>query len=442
MIQPTSPSHTPAEPDPREVRTVLASGFMGTMLEYYDFMLYATAASLVFGPLFFSSLGPQGALLASFSTLAVGYLIRPIGGIVLGHFGDKVGRKPILILTLALIGVATVCIGLLPTTEDGGYFGAIALVFLRLVQGFAVGGEFTGAALMAVEHAPAKSKAFAGSVAIAGGPAGAVLATLAVAATAQLTGDAFLEWGWRVPFLISAVIVAAAFVIRLKVSESPLFARLEEEKKAKRLPIFEVFRTHTTIIILGVAICTAMYFTQQIATVYGLALANQSGVDQSSSLYVKAAGALGLMCTTVLFARLSDRIGPGRVLLGGAVAGAVLTIPVLNLLSNGTVWGFALAILLANVLIQGALYGPFAAFIAGRLPVAVRFTGTALTYNVASTLGGLAPTVAAALAVAFAGSLLPLGVLWAVVMVIAAVAVLLTQRTVPVAPAPAPVASR
>lgn len=443
MTQPVDPTSRPdpgtgpgsgteagSTPDPREVRTVLASGFLGTMLEYYDFMLYATAASLVFGPLFFSSLGPQGALLASFSTLVVGYFVRPIGGIVLGHFGDKIGRKPILVVSLILIGVATVGIGLLPTTQDGNYTGAILLVALRLVQGFAVGGEITGAALMAVEHAPARSRAFAGAVAVAGGPAGAVLATLAVAAMAQISGDHFLDWGWRVPFLISGVLVIAAFIIRLRVTESPLIEQLEAKRKARKLPLLEVFRSHTRIILIGIAVCGAMYITQQLVTVYGLALANQNGVDQSDSLYVKAGGALALMFTTIFFARLSDRVGKAKVLLGGALAGAVFAIPVLTLLSNGTVWGFVLAILLGNVIVQGALYGPFAAFVAAHLPPAVRFTGTALTYNIGSILGGLAPTVAASLAVVFAGEYLPMGIVWTVCMLIAAAAILLAPKPV------------
>ncbi|MCM1013675.1 MFS transporter [Brevibacterium sp. XM4083] len=434
MTQPSAPlpENPPTRaPDPKEVRTVLASGFMGTLLEYYDFMLYATAASLVFGPLFFSGLGPQGALLASFSTLAVGYLIRPLGGIILGHFGDKIGRKPILVFTLALIGVASVGIGLLPTTQDGNYFGVFALVFLRVLQGIAVGGEMTGAALMAVEHAPEKSRAFAGAIAVSGGPAGTVLAALVVATTAVLSGDDFLVWGWRVPFLLSAILVVAAFIIRLKVTESPLFEQLEEEKKEKRLPILDVFSKHMKTILIGVGVYTSMVFTQQIVTVYGLALATQNGVEVSESLYLKAGGALGLMITTVLFARLSDRIGTTKVLMMGAVAGGVLAIPILLMLSNGTVWGFVLAILLGNVIIQGALYGPFAAFIARRLPTAVRFTGTALVYNIASTLGGLAPTVAAALAVAFAGSVLPLGFLWIVVALITILSLIVAPKSGP-----------
>ena len=209
--------------DPRQMRRVLFSSFLGSTVEFYDFLLYGTAAALVFGDLFFSNLTPAVATIASFGTLAAGYLARPVGGILFGHFGDRIGRKSMLVMTMTLMGVASFLIGLLPTYATIGWVAPVLLVLLRLVQGIAVGGEWGGAALMALEHASEKRRGFAGSFANMGAPAGAVLSTVVLAIVTQLPEEDFLSWGWRIPFLLSAVLVAVGLYVRLKVTESPLF---------------------------------------------------------------------------------------------------------------------------------------------------------------------------------------------------------------------------
>ncbi len=222
--------------DPQQMRRVLFSSFLGSAVEFYDFLLYGTAAALVFGQLFFSDLTPVVATIASFATLAVGYIVRPLGGVVFGHFGDRIGRKSMLVLTMSIMGAASFAIGLLPTYQTIGILAPILLILLRLIQGFAVGGEWGGAALMALEHSDEKKRGFSASFANMGAPAGAVLSTVVLAIVTLLPGDAFLSWGWRIPFLLSAVLVGIGLYVRLKVTESPLFEQ-EDHHRPSRLKL-------------------------------------------------------------------------------------------------------------------------------------------------------------------------------------------------------------
>src|SRR5690625_4202974 len=242
--RPVNSAKTATSLNEPEMRRILTSSFIGTAIEYYDFILYATAASIVFNQVFFTGLDPAVATFASFATLAAGYVARPFGGIVFGHFGDKLGRKKMLVLSMMIMGVSTVLIGLLPTTATIGVAAPIMLVTLRMVQGIAGGGEWGGAALMALEHASKRSSGSATSFAFAGGMDGAILATVVVSAVSALTVDNFLTWGWRIPFLLSAVLILVGMIIRLKVAESPVFQQLSEESDSRRLPIVEVFQKH------------------------------------------------------------------------------------------------------------------------------------------------------------------------------------------------------
>src|SRR5699024_9684102 len=257
--RPVNSAKTATSLNEPEMRRILTSSFIGTAIEYYDFILYATAASVVFNQVFFIGLEPAVATLASFATLAAGYVARPFGGIVFGHFGDRLGRKKMLVLSMMIMGVATVLIGVLPTTATIGIAAPLILVTLRVVQGIAVGGEWGGAALMALEHAPKKSRGFATSFANAGGPAGAILATLVVSVVAALTGENFLVWGWRIPFLLSAVLILVGMIIRLKVAESPVFQQLSEENESRKLPIVEVFQKHWRAVVLALAATMGFY---------------------------------------------------------------------------------------------------------------------------------------------------------------------------------------
>jgi MFS family permease len=413
-----------------EMRRILASGFVGSAIEFYDFILYGTAASIVFNRVYFTDLDPAVAIFASFVTLAVGYVARPVGGVIFGHFGDRVGRKRMLVLSMLLMGVATTLIGVLPTTAQIGVAAPVILVLLRLVQGVAVGGEWGGAALMALESAPTEKRGFATSFASAGGPAGALLATIVVTIMSATTGEAFLVWGWRVPFLLSAVLIAIGLVIRLKVAESPLFQQLEQASEERKAPIVEVLRNHRRAV--GLALVAALGFPccQGLLTVWGVSMAVEAGVERTDVLVWKAAGAATTLAVTFWSARLSDRFGRRRMLVAGAALGVVCAYPLLTLLTNGTLWGFAVAIVIGNGVIQGMLFGPLGAFVAEQFPTRVRYTGASLAYQGGSTLGaGFAPMIAAGLVVVASGAIWPVALFWALVMTAGAVSVLVMRES-------------
>ncbi|MGT2463549.1 MFS transporter [Sinomonas atrocyanea] len=413
----------------KDMRRILASSFIGSAIEYYDFMLYATAASLVFDKVFFANLGPGFALFASFVTLAVGYVARPLGGLVFGHFGDLVGRKKVLVLSMVIMGAGTVAIGLLPPTAQVGMAAPVTLVVLRLIQGVAVGGEWGGAALMAIEHAPKRHRGFAASFANAGGPAGAILGTLGLSLFAALSGSQFLVWGWRVPFLLSAVLIGVGLGIRLKVSETPAFQRLETASKKRRVPIVEVLRHSKRAVLLGLAATTAFYVCQAMTTVWGVSVAVASGADKNGVLNIKAAAAVLTLVVCFISARLSDRLGRRRVLAFGALLGIVAAYPTVLLMTNGTLWGFGLAIVIGNGLVQGVLYGPIAAYVAEQFPTRHRYTGASVAYHSASMLGaGFTPMIITGLILAAGGALWPVAVFWVAVLLVALVAVLSTAE--------------
>ncbi|NUL47253.1 MHS family MFS transporter [Cellulosimicrobium funkei] len=414
----------------KDMRRILSSSFIGTAIEYYDFILYATAASVVFNQVFFSGLDPAVAMFASFGTLAAGYVARPLGGLVFGHFGDRIGRKKMLVLSMMIMGGATVLIGLLPTTATIGIAAPIILVTLRMVQGIAVGGEWGGAALMALEHAPKKSRGFATSFANAGGPAGAIMATLVVSAVSAATGDQFLEWGWRIPFLLSAALIVVGMVIRLKVSESPVFQKLAEEGEARKLPIVEVLQNHWRAVVLALAAAMGFYVCQAILTVWGVSVAVEQGLDRSAVLNWKAAAAAITLVVTFWAARMSDRIGRRRMLTIAGVIGIASAYPLVLLLTAGTMWSFALAMILGNGIVQGLLYGPIGAFVAEQFPGKVRYTGASLAYQGASVVGaGFTPMIAAGLVILAGGSMVLVGAFWAGMLAICTLAVLLTKES-------------
>lgn len=423
--QPAAPAETL---NTKDMRRILASSFIGSAIEYYDFMLYATAASLVFNKVFFANLGPGFAVFASFVTLAIGYMARPVGGLVFGHFGDILGRKKMLVLSMLIMGAGTVAIGLLPATAQIGIAAPIALSVLRLIQGIAVGGEWGGAALMAIEHAPTKHRGFAAAFANAGGPAGAILGTLALSLFAAVSGNQFLVWGWRVPFLLSALLILVGLVIRLKVSETPAFQRLEAEGEKRRVPIVDVLRNNKRAVLLGLAATTAFYVCQSMTTVWGVSVAVESGADKNGVLNVKAAAAVLTLIVTFWAARLSDRFGRRRLLAVGTLSGVALAFPIVFLMTNGTLWGFAIAIVLGNGLVQGLLYGPIAAYVAEQFPTRNRYTGASLAYQNASMLGaGFTPMIVAGLAL-LTGGLWMIGGFWIAILLIAFVAVRATPE--------------
>lgn len=411
-----------------EMRRILASSFVGSAIEFYDFILYATASSIVFAQLFFAGLGPGLSLFASFSTLAAGYLARPLGGIIFGHFGDRVGRKKALIVSMVMMGVVTVVIGLMPPTESIGMIAPISLFILRIVQGVAVGGEWGGAALMALEHAPKNRRGLAAAFANAGGPAGAILATLVLSLTATLTGDGFATWGWRLPFLLSAVLIVVGLVIRLKVSETPAFQRLESESDERKVPLLTVFASYKRQVLVALMATMTIYVTQGLTTVWGVSVAVAAGEDKSEVLNWKALGALTTLIVTFLVARLSDRIGRKLTLIGAHIVAAALALPVVLLIVSGEVHQYAIAIILGNGLVQGLCYGPIAAYVSELFPPQVRYSGASVGYQLAAALGaGLSPMVASALILVPGAGPYLIAAAWALIALLGAVAVFMSR---------------
>jgi MFS transporter, MHS family, shikimate and dehydroshikimate transport protein len=257
------------------IRLVAFASLIGTTIEWYDFFLYGTAAATVFNRLYFPTFDPLAGTLAAFGTYTVGFVARPIGGIVIGHYGDRIGRKSMLVLTLTIMGVATFGIGLLPTYAQAGPWAAVALVALRLAQGFGVGGEWGGAVLMAVEHTPPGARGFYGSWPQIGVPAGLLVSTAVFAQFARLPEDQFLSWGWRVPFLLSIVLVAVGLIIRLRILETPAFTRLKDEQVESRRPALELLMTHRREVLLAIGARFAENGAFYIYTVFMLALARR-----------------------------------------------------------------------------------------------------------------------------------------------------------------------
>ena len=300
----------PAPADPSTVRRVVLASFIGTTVEWYDFFLYGTASALVFNKLFFPTFDPHAGTMAAFATYAVGFFARPIGGIVFGHFGDKIGRKSVLVTTLMLMGVATFCIGLLPTYGQAGILAPILLVALRFVQGFGVGGEWGGAVLMAVEHGHAGRRGLFASCVQAGMPIGLLLANGAFKICSGMDEAKFLAWGWRVPFLLGILLLGVGMFIRLRVMESPVFMALQNEAPPPKTPVLEVLRRHPRNVLLAMGARFAENAFFYIFTVFVLSYgATQLGLPNSTMLNGVLIGSAVQFFVIPLFGALSDRLG-------------------------------------------------------------------------------------------------------------------------------------
>jgi metabolite-proton symporter len=382
------------------IRRVAIASFIGTTIEWYDFFLYGTASALIFNKLFFPNYDPLTGTLASFGTYAVGFAARPIGGIVCGHFGDKIGRKSMLILTLLIMGIATFLIGCLPTYNQIGIWAPILLVVLRVAQGFGVGGEWGGAVLMAVEHAPSGRRGFYGSWPQIGVPAGLLLSTVMFGQISKLPEQALLSWGWRVAFLVSIALVAVGLFIRLAVVEPPVFARLKESGAGARLPILDAVRHHPKNVLLAMGARLAENGAFYLYTVFVLTYATQPKIGFTSSLVLKAisiAAVIDLFAIPV-FGALSDAVGRRPVYLFGAIFTGLFAFPFFWLIETSSTGLMVLAIILALVIGHAAMYGPQASFFSELFGTRVRYSGASLGYQLSSVIaGGLSPLIATGL---------------------------------------------
>jgi MFS transporter, MHS family, shikimate and dehydroshikimate transport protein len=417
----------------QSVRKVAMASFIGTTIEWYDFFLYGTAAALVFDQLFFPDAEPLVGTLLAFSTYAVGFAARPLGGIVFGHFGDRIGRKSMLVMSLLIMGVATFLIGCLPTHSSIGVLAPILLVVLRFAQGIGVGGEWGGAVLMSVEHAPPGRRGFFGSWPQMGVPAGLLLSTSVFAIVQAVTSEAaFMSWGWRVPFLASAALVAVGLFIRLRIMESPAFQRVKETKTEAPKPIVDVVRKYPREVLVAMGMRVAENGAFYILTVFVLAYGeDELGLSKNTMLTgVIIAAAIGLF-TVPLFGALSDRVGRRPLYLAGAVVTTLWAFPLFGLLNTESPILIWLAIVVGVNLGHDLMYGPQAAFFAELFGTRVRYSGASLGYQLASVFaGGFAPLIATALLAAGDGSPTLVAIYVTAMGLISVVATLFASETV------------
>ena len=378
---------------------VATASMVGTIMEWYDFFLYGFTAALVFGPLFFPKISPVAGALAAFATLAVGFVARPLGGVIFGHFGDRIGRKTMLITSLSLMGGATFAIGCIPTYESIGVWAPVLLTVCRFLQGVALGGEWGGAVLMAVEYAPANRRGFFGSVVQIGATIGLALATAVLfAASYYLDKENFMSWGWRVPFLLSILMLLSGLYIRLKVTETPDFERVQSGGKIAKYPVLDVLRNHpkvvlfTALIYLG-AITVPFYTVWVFLTYYTTSILK---LDRSMILLGVVFVNIVLTFAILVSGWLSDRIGRKPIFIAGSLAIAVVAFPFFTILDKASVtWVWVAMFMMATPL--WCIWGALPALFIEAFPEQLRYTGISLGSQAATIIGGLVPLFSTAM---------------------------------------------
>ena len=392
-------------------RRVAFATVIGTTVEWYDFFIYATAAGLVFSQLFFEPAGQEIALLISFASVGLSFLFRPLGAFLAGHFGDKIGRRAMLVLTLALMGAATTLIGVLPTYETAGIWAPIMLLLLRILQGISAGGEWGGAVLMAVEHASDGHRGRAGSYPQVGVPLGMLLAsgTMALMTGVISPGDAFLEWGWRVPFLVSIILIAVGYFVRRSVDESPVFEEISENKAQTAVPILVLFKKHWPLVIIAALVFAGNNAAGYMTTggffqAYTTDPEGPVGLERTDVLIAVAFGAAVWLVMTLVAGFLADKIGRKRTYQLGFIILAASLFPVFALVNSGSLVLLYAAFGLFSIGL-GLTYGPQAALYSELFPASVRFSGVSISYAIGAIVGGaFAPTIAQALVQATGGT--------------------------------------
>jgi MFS transporter, MHS family, shikimate and dehydroshikimate transport protein len=391
--QDTDPRHTG-----RMARRAVLASTIGSAIEWYDFYLYSTASALLLGPLFFPQQSPATASLATLATYAAGFVARPLGGAVIGHFGDRIGRKSMLVLTLMVMGTATFLVGVLPTYGQAGLWATALLVTLRVLQGIGIGGEWGGGVLMTTEHAPRHRRGLFSSLPAAGFPLGLAASTGMISLITLMPHRVLFSWGWRIPFLASAALVAVGIAVRLGVAESPEFIEEQARGTLAKVPITDVLRERPTLVLKGTLAALGLAMIVSTYSVYLLSYSSGRPGAQSELLIGLMIGAILEALLLPVFGTLSDRIGRRRIILFGFAVCALVMLPAPHWLTSGNSALSGLTFALALGVGHAAVYGGFAAFLVELFPARQRYSALALTYQLGATIASFGPLVAGALA--------------------------------------------
>ncbi|QSE88107.1 MHS family MFS transporter [Rhodococcus pseudokoreensis] len=412
-------------------RRVALSGFLGTTIEYFDFYVYGTVAALVFNQVFFNNLDPLVGTIAAFATLAAGYLSRLLGAIIFGHYGDRLGRKSALLITMIVMGLASGLIGLLPTQAQIGAAAPLLLLTLRLVQGFALGGEFGGAVLMTAEHSADNKRGRTTSLTVMGNPAGSALGMLSVLTlTGVLTTEQFQAWGWRIPFLLSFGLLIIGYFVRHKVVESPVFEKQVSTAEPTRVPVLELFRTQPRNLVLGTLILIGGVAGTGIFGVYILAYATGLGHERSTVLTAVLLGTIGSALLTPVISSFSDRVGRRPILLVGTALTAAVSFPLFWVIDQLNSALLIVSLTLYITFVMTCITAVAPVLLSELFPTHLRYTGVSMTYQLGALLGaGLMPLAASTLVANSGGNGYPVAALIVGVSVISLIAVFLTPET-------------
>jgi MFS family permease len=416
-----APPRTTTEPSKKGI---FAASFIGTSIEWYDYYIFGTAAALVFGNLFYPKFSPVAGTLAAFATFAVGFIARPLGAAVIGHFGDKIGRKSMLVLTLLLTGGSTFLIGVLPTHAAIGIGAPLLLVVLRLVQGFGVGGEWGGAILIATEHASPRRRAVYGSFAQFGVPIGVLTSNLAFLAVSGMSNEDFMSYGWRIPFLISLVLVIVGFLVRSRLQDAPEFQKVKEGKAVSKVPVAELFRRQPRTLVLASLASIAPPAIGYTVIVYMLTYGTTVvGFNRTTLLMLILVSTLLWIATIVVSAVASDRFGSKKVFAIGTLTAVVWPVPMFALVNTGST-GLALLAFVVAAIVQGIMAGAQGGLFTEIFDVRVRYSGISISYQLGGMIGGaVTPIVATALFGAY-GSSTPIAIYVMALSLVSLVAIL------------------
>lgn len=413
-----------------QMSQIVWASVLGTVVEWFDFLIYGTAAALVFNKLFFPSLDPLAGTLAAFGSYAVGFVARPLGGALFGHYGDRIGRKAMLTMTMLVMGLGTFLIGCLPTYGQIGIWAPILLVVLRLLQGIGIGGEWGGAVLMVIEHAPANRRGLYGSLVQIGFPAGIATSTAAFLMLSNLPADEFLSWGWRLPFLASAILVVIGLFVRLRLAETPAFEHIKEQAALARMPLVEVVTKQPRNFLIAIGLKISEVAWVYVLTVFTIVYATGTlGLSRMLILYAILLAAILEFVTMPLFGWLSDQVGRRPMYLVGASLSALCAFPVFWLLDTRDPTIVVVTIAIAMSVTHATMFAPQAAFLPELFGTRVRFSGASLGCQIAAALsGGFAPIIATGL-LAWAGATWPISIYLIALGLISFVATLLAHET-------------